>query len=96
MKQFKSIPGVKDNILEMSIESNVEMNLTSESNIYVCFDGSATILCEGTLAECYAYSREFERYNEYGCFIYSREAYDEMIKTFNDTINKLDNEKLCR
>ena len=84
MKQFKSISGIKDNILEMIIQDDVEMFLTSESNTYVCFDGTATILCEGTLAECFVYFQEFKKYNGWECVIYSREAYDKMMKTINE------------
>lgn len=80
MKEFKSIKGIKDNILKLTIEDEVELFLTSPSNNYVVFDGTATILFEGSLPECYVYREKFKKYNDYDVTIYSREAYEKMMK----------------
>ena len=80
MKDFKSIKGIKDNTLKMIIADEVEMYLTSPSNTYVIFDGTASVLFEGTLAECYVYREKFIKYNGFDVTIYSREAYNKMMK----------------
>ena len=79
MKEFKSIKGIKDNILKLTIEDEVELYLTSPSNSYVIFDGTASVLFEGSLSECFVYRETFKKYNDYDVTIYSREAYDKMM-----------------
>lgn len=81
MKEFKSIKGIKDDILKCIIEDDVEMYLTSPSNSYVIFDGTASVLFEGSLPECYVYREKFKKYNDYDVTIYSREAYDKLMTT---------------
>ena len=80
MKEFKSINGIKDEILKLIIQDDVEMCLTSSTDDYVVFDGTAEILFEGTFPECYVYSKEFRKYRGFDVTIYSREAYEEMMQ----------------
>ena len=51
---------------------------------YVVFDGTAKILCEGTLQECFCYYEIFYKYQGFLPMIYSREKYVEMMKVINN------------
>lgn len=69
---------IKDSVFEDFIQAQVSMFLESESNNYVVFDGTAKILCEGTLAECYVYQMEYKRAMGVTPSIYSKEAYEDI------------------
>lgn len=66
-------------IFEEHIKEEVEDYLTSPTNTFVVFDGQATIVFEGTLAECYVYSKLYRRNKSFDPCVYSKEAYDEMV-----------------
>lgn len=69
---------MKDSVFEDYIQVQVSMFLESESNSYVVFDGTAKILCEGTLAECCAYQIEYKRAMGITPAIYTKEAYEDI------------------
>ena len=84
MKEFKSIKGINDDTLKLTIQDEVDLFLTSPSNTYVIFDGTASVLFEGSFPECYVYRNTFMKYNGYDVAIYSREAYNKMMKEICD------------
>lgn len=71
---------MKDLLFEDTIQTQVSLFLESESNTYVVFDGTAKILCEGTLDECYVYQVEYNRAVGFTPSIYAKEAYENMMK----------------
>ena len=73
-------PRPSDRMLPATIEWEVGEFLTSPSNTYVVFDGTATILFRGTMQECYVYREVFKREKDYDVVIYAQETYDEMMK----------------
>lgn len=74
---------MKDSVFEDSIQAQVSMFLESESNTYVVFDGTAKILCEGTLAECYIYQTEYKRAIGVMPSIYAKEVYEGIKNQIN-------------
>ena len=75
MEIFDKTELVPLDVIKRMITEYVEEYLTSESNKYVVYDGTAKLLFEGTLNECCAYKRIVGR--DY-LAIESRESYDEM------------------
>ena len=71
---------MKDWLFEDTIQTQVSIFLESESNAYVVFDGTAKILCEGTLDECYVYQAEYKKAVGFSPAIYAKEAYENMMK----------------
>ena len=64
---------------EMVMNEEVELYLTSSTNTFVVFNGKAKIEFEGTLPECYVYSKWYRRNKGFDPCIYSKEAYEEMV-----------------
>lgn len=79
-KVYKSINGCSLEQIEKFIEQDVETELSTELNIYVCFDGNAKIYYKGDLAHCYMYSKMFRRHNDFDLEISSIEKYNEMME----------------
>ena len=77
MEIFDKTELVPLDVTKRMITEYVEEYLTSESNKYVAYDGTAKVLFEGTLNECCAYKRIVGK--DY-LAIESRESYDEMCK----------------
>lgn len=71
---------IRNSRLSEIIKEEVEMYLTSESNTFVCFDGTATIQFKGTLPECYIYSEYWKKNKGFNIVISSIESYNEMMK----------------
>lgn len=66
------------------INDNIEVCFgNTKDDDYVVFDGNATILCEGTLQECFFYHEMFYRYRGFRPMVYSREKYKEMMNEIN-------------
>lgn len=76
---------MKDLLFEDTIQTQVSIFLESESNTYVVFDGTAKILCEGTLDECYVYQAEYKKAVGFSPAIYAKEAYKNMIKKIKES-----------
>jgi hypothetical protein len=70
---------MKDWLFEDTIQTQASLFLESESNTYVVFDGTAKILCEGTLDECYVYQAEYNRAMGFTPSIYAKETYETMM-----------------
>lgn len=66
------------------INDNVETyfgNVENKSgDAYVVFDGTARVLCEGTLEECFCYYEMYFKYQGFHPAVYSREKYNELMK----------------
>lgn len=71
---------ISDKMFPITIDMEVESFLTSPSNTYVVFDGTATILFRGTMQECYVYREVFKQEKDYDVVIYAQETYDRMMK----------------
>lgn len=76
---------MKDLLFEDTIQTQVSIFLESESNAYVVFDGTAKILCEGTLDECYVYQAEYKKAVGFSPAIYAKEAYENMMKKVKES-----------
>lgn len=70
---------------EMVMHEEVELYLTSPSNTFVVFNGKAEIEFEGTLPECYVYSKWYRRNKGFDPCIYSKEAFNEMINALDNS-----------
>ena len=70
---------ISDKMFPITIEMEVESFLTSPSNTYVVFDGTATILFRGTMQECYVYREVYKQEMGFEPVIYSQETYDRMM-----------------
>ena len=64
---------------EQVMNEEVELYLTSASNTFVVFDGQANVLFEGTLEECYIYTKLYKANKGFHPPVYSIEAYNNMI-----------------
>lgn len=89
-------PRPSDRMLPATIEWEVGEYLTSPSNTYVVFDGTATILFRGTMKECYVYRIVYKREMGFEPVIYSQEAYDKMMKLGKESYEKERTQGLCR
>lgn len=76
---------MKDWLFEDTIQTQASVFLESESNTYVVFDGTAKILCEGTLDECYVYQAEYKKAVGFSPAIYAKEAYENMMKKVKES-----------
>lgn len=76
---------MRDLLFEDTIQTQASIFLESESNTYVVFDGTAKILCEGTLDECYVYQTEFKRAVGFTPSIYAKEAYENMMNKLKES-----------
>lgn len=76
MKIFDKKEIAPIHVIETMISEYVEEYLTSDSNTFVVYDGTAEVLFKGTLNECCAYKRVVGK--DY-LAIYSKEAYNKMI-----------------
>ena len=79
---------MKDWLFEDTIQTQVSIFLESESNAYVVFDGTAKILCEGTLDECYVYQAEYKKAVGFSPAIYAKEAYENMMNKLKESYDK--------
>jgi hypothetical protein len=79
---------MKHLLFEDVIQTQASLFLESESNTYVVFDGTAKILCEGTLDECYVYQVEYKKAVGFSPTIYAREAYENMMNKLKKTHEK--------
>lgn len=79
---------MKDWLFEDAINTQASVFLESESNTYVVFDGTAKILCEGTLDECYVYQVEYKKAVGFSPAIYAKEAYENMMKKGKESYEK--------
>ena len=77
-KVYETINGCSLEQVEKFIEQDVETELSTELNVYVCFDGNTRIYYKGDLAHCYMYSKMFRRHNDFDLEILSIEKYNEM------------------
>ena len=84
---YKPLP-IRDMLFLTTIEWEVGEHLTSPTNTYVVFDGTATILFRGTMQECYAYREVFRREKDYDVVIYAQETYDRMMKLGKESYEK--------
>ena len=87
-----NVPGTLKNELSMNtvyglINDNVETafghNKDKTGKTYIVFDGSAKVLCKGTMEECFCYYEMFYRYQGFHPMVYSYEKYKEMLKDIN-------------
>lgn len=76
---YKPLP-ISDMMFPATIEWEVDAYLTSPTNTYVVFDGTATILFRGTMQECYVYREVYRQETGFDPCIYSQEIYDRMMK----------------
>lgn len=79
---------ISDEMFPWTIEVEVGEFLTSPTNTYVVFDGTATILFRGTMQECYVYREVFKQENDYDVVIYAQETYDRMMKLGKESYEK--------
>lgn len=79
MDVFYKLQNFSDKMFPLTIEIEVEEFLTSPTNTYVVFDGTATILFRGTMQECYVYREKFKKEKDYDVAIYAQETYDRMM-----------------
>lgn len=70
---------ISDEMFPWTIEVEVGEFLTSPTNTYVVFDGTATILFRGTMQECYVYREVYKQEMGFDPVIYSQETYDRMM-----------------
>lgn len=70
---------ISDEMFPWTIEVEVGEFLTSPTNTYVVFDGTATILFRGTMQECYVYREVYKKEMGFEPVIYSQETYDRMM-----------------
>ena len=75
---YKPLP-ISDVMFPITIKWEVETCLTSQTNTYVVFDGTATILFRGTMQECYVYREVYRQEKGFDPCIYSQEENDRMI-----------------
>lgn len=80
MEIFYKPLNMSDKLFSLSVEIEVQEFLTSPSNAYVVFDGTATVLFRGTMQECYVYRELFKQKNDFEPVIYSQETYDRMME----------------
>lgn len=80
MEIFYKPLDMSDKMFSLSIGVAVEEFLTSPSDTYVVFDGTATILFRGTMQECYVYREAFKKENDFEPTIYAQETYDRMME----------------
>ena len=75
---------LKENVLKELLDVYVEEFLVSPSNTYVVFDGTSEILYENDLMHCCAFIHELRDVQHTGIpySIYSKEAYNEMKKSW--------------
>ena len=66
------------------LQEEVELCLLSPTNTFVVFNGKAEIEFEGTLPECYVYSKWYRRNKGFDPCIYSKESYIEMINQLKE------------
>lgn len=66
-----------------NVEAYFGNNKKTSVDTYVVFDGTASVLCEGTLEECFCYYELFYKYHGFHPEIYSREMYNEMMRVVN-------------
>lgn len=76
---YKPLP-ISDMMFPKTIEWEVDAYLTSHTNTYVVFDGTATILFRGTMQECYVYREVYRQEAGFDPCLYSQETYDRMMK----------------
>lgn len=76
MNVFDKKEIVPIHVIKTMITDYVKEYLTSESNTFVVYDGTAEVLFEGILSECCAYKRIVGK--DY-LAIESKEAYNKMI-----------------
>ena len=79
---------MKDWLFEDTIQTQASLFLKSESNTYAVFDGTAKILCEGTLDECYVYQAEYKKAVGFSPAIYAKEAYENMMNKLNESYER--------
>lgn len=84
MKIYCNPTALRDNTAKQLLQEEVEMCLTSLTNTFVVFNGKAEIEFEGTLPECYVYSKWYRRNKGFDPCIYSKEAYNEMINQLKE------------
>lgn len=80
MEIFYKPSNMSDKLFSLSVEMEVQEFLTSPSNAYVVFDGTATVLFRGTMQECYVYREVFKQEKYFEPVIYSQETYDRMME----------------
>lgn len=79
---------MKDWLFEDTIQTQASLFLKSESNTYAVFDGTAKILCEGTLDECYVYQTEYKKAVGFTPAIYAKEAYKNMMNKLKESYER--------
>ena len=79
---------MKDWLFEDTIQTQSCLCFDSESNTYVFFDGTAKILCEGTLDECYVYQAEYKKAVGFSPAIYAKEAYKNMMDKLKESYER--------
>lgn len=67
-------------LINDNVESYFGNNKKTSADTYVVFDGTAKVLCEGTLEECFCYYEMYYKYQGFHPALYSREMYNEMMK----------------
>lgn len=79
---------ISDEMFPWTIEVEVGEFLTSPTNTYVVFDGTATVLFRGTMQECYVYREVYKQEMGFEPVIYSQETYDRMMKLGKESYEK--------
>lgn len=89
-KDIKTDP---DKFLQMCIDDDFDLELKSESNTYVVFDGTAKILYKGDMVHCFIYFQYHKKYRGFEPVIYSIEAYEKMMKDIHKYYKDINYEK---
>lgn len=84
---------ISDEMFPWTIEVEVGEFLTSPTNTYVVFDGTATILFRGTMQECYVYREVYKQEMGFEPVIYSQETYDRMMDLGRQSYERDKNKK---
>lgn len=84
---------ISDEMFPWTIEVEVGEFLTSPTNTYVVFDGTAAILFRGTMQECYVYREVYKQEMGFEPVIYSQETYDRMMDLGRQSYERDKNKK---
>ena len=76
-----------DKFFETLIEDDFDIQLKSESNKYIVFDGTTKILYEGDMPHCFLYAKWYRKFKGFWPNIRSIECYYEMLNDVNKAIS---------
>lgn len=78
----------KDENALNEVNDYADLYLYSESGVYVVYDGTGKIQYQGDLAHCFSYYLVFKKWKGFDPIIYSKEAYDKMMKEIEESQSK--------